>query len=114
MQEIRVLNRVLRIDGDGVRYEADPRHAEILGAMLGPNVRAISTPGLRESLGPRAQEEQLEEDKVFSLDEDWAGQEAGWIQEEEEARRQEAWPEGPARAAGRARAGRRERAAARG
>ena len=56
MQEVRVLNRVIRIDGDGVRYEADPRHAEILAAMLGPGARAVSTPGLQEQPGPRAQE----------------------------------------------------------
>ena len=35
-QEIRVLNRVLRVSAAGVRYEADPRHAEILAALLAP------------------------------------------------------------------------------
>ena len=44
VQEVRVLNRVLRIDGDGVRYEADPRHAEILAAMLGSGARAVTSP----------------------------------------------------------------------
>ena len=34
LAEIRVLNRVIRLMSDGIRYEADPRHAEILSAML--------------------------------------------------------------------------------
>ena len=92
VQEIRVLNRVLRIDGDGVRYEADPRHAEIRAAMLGPSTRPVSTPGLRESLGPLAKEEpaeQPEDGKVFSLDGFWGNQSAGWGQEEEEERYEE-------------------------
>ena len=78
--------------------------------MLGPGARAVSTPGLRESAGPRAQEEatrQPAEDKVFSLDEDWGNLEAEWGQEEEEQGEEEP----PAR---RSRPGRRERAAAQG
>ena len=121
VQEVRILNRVLRIDGDGVRYESDPRHAEILSAMLGPGAKAVSTPGLRETL---PKEEPLGADvvqvhpegaKVFSLDESWAP-EAGWgPEEEEEERYEEAQPEEEeSRAAGRARPGRRERAAVRG
>ena len=120
VQEVRILNRVLRIDGDGVRYEADPRHAEILSAMLGPGAKAVSTPGLRETL---PKEEPLGADvvqvhpegaKVFSLDESWAP-EAGWGPEEEEERYEEAQPEEEeSRAACRARPGRRERAAVRG
>ena len=35
-QEVRVLNRVLRVSATGVQYEADPRHAEILAALLAP------------------------------------------------------------------------------
>ena len=86
-----MLNRVLRIDGGGVRYEADPRHAEILAAMLGASTRPVSTPGLRESLGPLAKEEpaeQPEDGKVFSLDGDW-DLDAVWGQEEEEERSEE-------------------------
>ncbi len=49
VQELRVLNRVLRLDEHGVRYEADPRHAEILAAMLSASTAPISTPGVRAS-----------------------------------------------------------------
>ena len=55
-QEVRVLNRVLQIDEDGVRYEADPRHSEILAAMLAPSTSPVSTPGSHESPGPRRDE----------------------------------------------------------
>ena len=45
-REVRVLNRVVRLDADGVKYEADPRHSEMLvqsgGVELG-NSRV--TPG---------------------------------------------------------------------
>ena len=56
-QEVRVLNRVLRIDEGGVKHEADPRRSVILAAMLGPGPRAVTSPGLRKSLGPQAKEE---------------------------------------------------------
>ena len=35
LKEIRLLNRIIRLDADGIRYEADPRHAELLGRALG-------------------------------------------------------------------------------
>ena len=45
-KEVRVLNRIVRIDEQGVKYEADPRHAEMLvqsgGLHLG---NAAATPG---------------------------------------------------------------------
>jgi hypothetical protein len=44
MRELRILNRVVRWTTDGLRYEADPRHAEILVRGLGA-VRAASAPG---------------------------------------------------------------------
>merc|ERR1712026_424191 len=87
VQEIKILNRVLRIDEGGVKYEADPRHSEILTAMLGAGARAVTSPGLRESVAPQAREEQAEEPeegKLCSLDEDWGQLEAGWGPEEEE------------------------------
>ena len=35
LDEIRVLNRVIRRDGQGLTLEADPRHAEIVVSDLG-------------------------------------------------------------------------------
>ena len=66
VQELKVLNRVVRLVKDngkgetGVAYEADPRHAELLVAALGPNPRkGITTPGtkLRRGRGDRFEEE---------------------------------------------------------
>ena len=48
-KEVRVLNRVVRLDAAGVRYEADPRHAEMLiqsgGLELG---KSRKTPGSKD------------------------------------------------------------------
>ena len=35
LKEIRVLNKVLRITYEGLTYEADPRHVELLARSLG-------------------------------------------------------------------------------
>ncbi len=48
-QQVRVLNRVLSWEEDGLAYEADPRHAEILIRELGlEEAKAVATPGTRE------------------------------------------------------------------
>ena len=47
VQEIRCLNRVLRWQLTGIAMEADPRHAELLVAALGPTATSLSTPGAR-------------------------------------------------------------------
>ena len=47
LQKLRVLNRVLRWASDGIYYEADPRHQEILVAQLAENLRSLSTPGTK-------------------------------------------------------------------
>ena len=47
-KEVRCLSRALRWTPAGCEVEADPRHAEILGAMLGDDRRAVSTPGVKE------------------------------------------------------------------
>ena len=48
-QEVRILNRVLRWGSDGIEYEADQRHAEIVIRDLGlDGAKALDTPGTRE------------------------------------------------------------------
>jgi len=50
VQEIRLLNRILAWDHDGIRYEADQRHAEILIESLGlTNSKGVETPGTKNS-----------------------------------------------------------------
>ena len=51
-KEIRVLNRVIRWEDDGLAYEPDQRHAEIVIKDLGlEEAKPVSTPGAREELG---------------------------------------------------------------
>ena len=60
-REIRVLNRIVRIiessEGQeaGVRYEPDPRHAELLVAALGPHPRGGDHDARRQA-APRPRE----------------------------------------------------------
>ena len=64
MQELRVLNRVLRWTAEGVTYEADPRHAEILLAGLLGTSRPATTPGAAAAKGGLEEEEGEAEDDV--------------------------------------------------
>ena len=48
VQEIRLLNRILAWDNDGIRYEADQRHAEILvDAFKLSDAKGVETPGVK-------------------------------------------------------------------
>lgn len=48
-KEMRVLNRIVRVCDDGLRYEADPRHAEMLikAFNLNDGGKSVVTPGLK-------------------------------------------------------------------
>jgi len=49
-QEITILNRVTRWTGEGIEYEADPRHAEIIIKELGlSGGKTVSTPGCKKT-----------------------------------------------------------------
>jgi hypothetical protein len=48
LQELRVLNRVLRWTDEGIFAEADPRHQEILVAQLAGDLKSLSTPGAKD------------------------------------------------------------------
>lgn len=50
--EITILNRVVKWGGQGIEYEADPRHAEIIIKQLGLREgKAAATPGTKASKG---------------------------------------------------------------
>ena len=50
IKEIRLLNRIIRLEKDGLLYEADPRHAELLGRALGlEEARPVPTPGVKNA-----------------------------------------------------------------
>jgi hypothetical protein len=58
-QQLMFLNRVLTWETGGVRYEADPRHAEIMIAQLalgGPGAKSVTTPGVKETV-PRSEDD---------------------------------------------------------
>ena len=48
-QQLRILNRIVTITKDGLTYEADPRHADIMMASMGlTSANAALTPGVKE------------------------------------------------------------------
>ena len=63
LKQVRVLNRVLTWSDEGIAYEADPRHAEIVIAELGlKEAKGVVAPGTKE-------EGNTKEDKDDKLDE---------------------------------------------
>ena len=49
-KQLRILNRIISWGGDGITYEADQRHAEILVKEMGVK-NAVLTPGSRDDAG---------------------------------------------------------------
>ena len=48
VKEMRILNRIVRVTPNGVRYEADPRHYELVARSLGlENSTSTVTPGIK-------------------------------------------------------------------
>ena len=55
--ELRILNRVVRWGSEGLTYEADPRHADILREGIAGAARSLSSPGtLSKDLNPEDDE----------------------------------------------------------
>ena len=52
LREVRTLNRVVRWDNQGVQYEADQRHAELVVRHLElESATSVSSPGLKVNAG---------------------------------------------------------------
>ena len=48
-QEIRILNRIVTLGADGLTYEADPRHVDLLSSSLGlTSANSVATPGVKD------------------------------------------------------------------
>ena len=48
VRELKLLNRIIKVDEEGLTYEADPRHTELLARALGfENCGHVSTPGAK-------------------------------------------------------------------
>ena len=63
MNEIKILNRIVRLDGDGILYEADPRHVDLLAASMGlQGCSTVKSPGVKpvsaENEAPKGEEGQ--------------------------------------------------------
>ena len=47
--EMRILNRIVAVTKDGVTYEADPRHVDLMNHSLGiTNANAVASPGVKD------------------------------------------------------------------
>jgi hypothetical protein len=62
VSELRILNRVVRWGPEGVTYEADPRHADILMAGVAGAARSLSAPGTQS----RDRNPEEEDDEALS------------------------------------------------
>ena len=50
MQSIRVLGRIVEWNADGITWEADSRHIELIRKSFGVTDRSVTTPGVRDKL----------------------------------------------------------------
>ena len=64
VQQVKILNRVVSWEDDGIVWEPDPRHAELIISQLGlENAKPLKLPGIKEE--PRTErQERLLEDEV--------------------------------------------------
>jgi len=61
MKEVRVLNRVLRWEPDGIQYEPDQRHAEqVLETLEMVDCKGVTTPGSRDDVARASRANEVE------------------------------------------------------
>ena len=62
-KEMRVLNRIVRVSPEGLSYEADPRHCELLAKSLGlQEAKTVATPGVKKPFSDEVLDLDLNED----------------------------------------------------
>ena len=66
VDELRILNRVVRWGQEGIKYEADPRHADVLCAGLAGTAPGVSTPGTASKDMSGDEDEALSETEAAS------------------------------------------------
>ena len=72
-KEIRVLNRIVRINKSGLQYEADPRHVELLAKSMGlGDCKPVATPGIKKPFEDAALDLPVDDDTlpISSMDVD--------------------------------------------
>ena len=64
---VRILNRIVTVTENGLEYEADQRHAEILMRDMGidESSKGVTTPGVSSIEGGRAQEDRPRRESWF-------------------------------------------------
>ena len=67
VKELRVVNRVICWEEDGLEWEADQRHAELIISQLDlSEAKAVITPGVKDEGRPKNVKEQEDEIVIFS------------------------------------------------
>ena len=62
VQSIRRLGRIVDWTADGITWEADPRHAELIRKLFGVTGRSVTTPGVRYKLDDTEWEVPIDEE----------------------------------------------------
>ena len=64
--ELRILNRIVRVSADGLEYEADPRHVELIAESLDlAGCKPVGTPGVKNH-SPELEPQKDEDPSNFS------------------------------------------------
>ena len=68
-KSVRILNRVVQYTKDGLVYEADQRHGEIIARELGlqANSKSVNTPGVSSKVLDKKGAEDWEENEFRSI-----------------------------------------------
>ena len=73
--EIRILNRIVRVDEKGLFYEADPRHVDLIAESMGiTTANSVVTPGVKngdsELEGPKTNDTACADDAPVATDDE--------------------------------------------
>ena len=64
-QQLRILNRVISLTPEGLVYEADPRHVDLLASSLGlTSANSVSTPGVKDPNPDYEAQKENEPDRI--------------------------------------------------
>ena len=66
-KEMRVLNRIVRVDPSGLSYEADPRHAELLVQSMNlQGCSPVATPGIKKPFEDAIMDVEINDDVTIT------------------------------------------------
>ena len=68
VQAVKILNRIVTWERDGISWEPDPRHAELIISQLGlEGAKPLKLPGVKEETRRSEKETQELEDEVAAI-----------------------------------------------